>query len=290
MTTLAIVRDVAGVRAHVAAARADGRRVALVPTMGALHEGHLSLVAIARAHAELVVASLFVNPAQFGPGEDFARYPRDEARDRRLLAEAGCDLLFAPATETVYPPGFATRVSVSGLTEGFEGAVRPGHFDGVATIVAKLFGMVQPDLAVFGEKDWQQLAVIRRLVADLDLPVAILPGPTCRDSDGLALSSRNAYLSPQERAIAAAFPRALHQAAAALAAGAAIDATLAEAGSRICAAGFAAVDYVALVDPDTLVPLATLDRPGRLIAAARLGTTRLLDNLEVRPDGLAPAA
>ncbi len=283
MSAIQTVRDVASLRAQVAAARAEGRQVALVPTMGALHAGHLSLLDIARAHAGFVVASLFVNPAQFAPGEDFARYPRDEARDRALLAGAGCDLLFAPEVETVYPPGFRTSVTVPGLSEAFEGAARPGHFAGVATVVTKLFGMVQPDVAVFGEKDWQQLAIIRRLTADLDLPVTILAGPTRRDPDGLALSSRNAYLSPAERAVAAAFPRALQEAAAALAAGRDVGASLAAAERAIRAAGFDAVDYVALVAPDTLAPLAALDRPARLLAAARIGATRLLDNLEVVP-------
>lgn len=281
MTGLELVREVAALRARVAAARAKGARIALVPTMGALHEGHLSLVAIAQQHADYVVASLFVNPAQFAPGEDFARYPRSEQQDMALLASAGCDLLFAPAVSTVYPSGFATTVSVAAVSEGWEGAVRPGHFAGVATVVAKLFAMAQPDVAVFGEKDWQQLAVIRRLAADLDLPVTIVAGPTRRDADGLALSSRNAYLSARERAIAAAFPRALARAARAIAAGRAVEPALASAKGEILAAGFDAVDYLALVDPETLAPLAALDRPARLIAAARLGTTRLLDNLAV---------
>jgi pantoate--beta-alanine ligase len=289
MTDLALVRDVASLRAQVAAARATGKRIALVPTMGALHQGHLSLVGIARAHAGFVVASLFVNPAQFGPDEDFTRYPRNEHRDRDLLAQAGCNLLFAPDVTTVYPAGFATSVTVNSLSEGLEGAARPGHFAGVATVVTKLFGMVQPDIAVFGEKDWQQLAIIRRLTADLDLAVEIRSGPTIREPDGLAMSSRNAYLSPAERQVAAAFPGALCTAAAAIASGREVGAVLAEAERAILAAGFGAVDYVALVDPDSLAPLAVLDRPARLLAAARLGRTRLLDNLEVRPANEGPS-
>lgn len=288
MSGLELVRDVAGLRARVAVARAAGQRVALVPTMGALHAGHLSLVELARRHAGFVVASVFVNPLQFGAHEDFGRYPRDEAGDRAQLARAGCDLLFAPEVTTVYPPGFATRVEVAGLSEPFEGAVRPGHFAGVATVVTKLLVMAAPDVAVFGEKDWQQLAVIRRLVADLDLPVEIVAGPVCRDADGLALSSRNAYLTADERARAAALPSALRAAATALAGGAPVEPTLDAARAALLAAGFASVDYVALVDPDTLAPLAMLDGPARLLAAARLGTTRLLDTLAVAP-GTPPA-
>lgn len=283
VTGLAIVRDVANLRSRIAAARSAGKRVALVPTMGALHEGHLSLVGIARARAGFVVASLFVNPAQFGPDEDFARYPRNEARDRDLLAGAGCDLLFAPDVATVYPPGFATTVAVDALSARFEGAARPGHFTGVATVVSRLFGLVRPDLAVFGEKDWQQLAIIRRLVADLAFPVEILAGPTIREPDGLAMSSRNTYLSPREREVAAALPAALFAAADALGAGGAVADVLADTIRAIRSAGFNSVDYVALVDPDSLEPMGVLDRPARLIAAARLGQTRLLDNLEVRP-------
>ncbi|WP_448582910.1 pantoate--beta-alanine ligase [Thermaurantiacus sp.] len=281
---MALVRDVAELRLQVAAARAAGKRIALVPTMGALHQGHLSLVALARANAGFVVASLFVNPAQFGPNEDFARYPRDEKRDRDLLQQAGCDLLFAPSVATVYPAGFRTQVTVADLSERLEGKARPGHFAGVATVVTKLFGMVQPDVAIFGEKDWQQLAIIRQLTADLNLAVEIRSGPTVREADGLAMSSRNAYLTPTEREVAGALPDALAKAAAAIASGREVSDALAEAERAMRTAGFTAVDYVALVDPETLAPLLVLDRPARLLAAARLGTTRLIDNLEVRPE------
>ncbi len=244
---LPIVRSVAALRAAVAAL--EPGRVALVPTMGALHAGHLALIAAARsAGARHVVASVFVNPAQFGPGEDFDRYPRDEAADAAALGRAGCDLLFAPAVAEVYPAGFATRIEVAGLTEAFEGAIRPGHFAGVATVVAKLLIAAAPDLAVFGEKDWQQLAVIRRLVADLALPVEIVGAPIVRDPDGLALSSRNAYLSADERARAVALPRALAAAREALRGGSAVAPTLAAAAAALVAAGFATPDYVALVD------------------------------------------
>ncbi|MFQ3666087.1 MAG: pantoate--beta-alanine ligase [Sphingomonadaceae bacterium] len=280
---LATVRRVAELRAAVARARAAGNRIALVPTMGALHEGHLALVRMARAHAGFVVASVFVNPKQFGANEDFDRYPRNEEADAALLASAGCDLLFAPGVGSVYPPGFATNVAVAGLSAPFEGAMRPGHFDGVATVVLKLLLMASPDIALFGEKDWQQLAVIRRLVADLDLPVAILGHPVVRDADGLALSSRNAYLGEADRARAAALPRALLAAKAALEAGASVEATLEQARGAILAGGFAAVDYLALVDPETLEPLPRLTQEGRLLAAARLGGVRLLDNWPVMP-------
>ena len=278
---LPVVRSVADLRAAVAALRPG--RVALVPTMGALHAGHLALVAAARAAgAEHVVASIFVNPTQFAPHEDFDRYPRDEAADAAALAAAGVDLLFAPDVAAVYPPGFATTVSVGGLSTVLDGAARPGHFDGVATVVAKLLIAAGPDLAVFGEKDWQQLAVIRRLVADLGLPVEIVGAPIVRDADGLALSSRNAYLTADERARAVALPRSLAAARDAIRAGQPVDGALAAAAAALVAAGFDAPDYVALVDAD-LAPLAAGDRPGRLLAAARLGSTRLIDNLAVVP-------
>ncbi|MBV8973380.1 MAG: pantoate--beta-alanine ligase [Sphingomonadaceae bacterium] len=276
---LPIVRTVADLRAAVATFRPA--RVALVPTMGALHAGHLALIAAARAAgAERVVASVFVNPAQFGPDEDFARYPRDEVADAAKLAAAGCDLLFAPAVSDVYPPGFATRIEVAGLTERFEGAVRPGHFAGVATVVTKLLIACAPDLAVFGEKDWQQLAVIRRLVVDLALPVEIVGAPIVRDADGLALSSRNAYLSADERARAVTLPRALAAAREALQAGVPVTTVLTTVRTRLVTAGFAEPDYVALVNAE-MQPLETLAGTARLIAAARIGGTRLLDNLTV---------
>jgi len=275
-----IIRQPDPLRTVIAGWRRDGARIALVPTMGALHDGHMALLARARALADRVVVSLFVNPRQFGAGEDLARYPRDEARDVALLTAGGCDLLWAPAVAAVYPTGFATTVSVAGF-ERLEGAVRPGHFDGVATVVAKLFGQVRPDLALFGEKDFQQLALVRRLAADLDLGVDIIAVATVRDADGLALSSRNAFLTPAERAAAAALPRALSAAAAAIAGGAEVAGTLAAGRQQLVAAGFSPPDYFELIDDATLAPLATLIRPARLVAAARLGMTRLIDNLPV---------
>ncbi len=279
--TLPIVRSVADLRAAAAAFRPA--RVALVPTMGALHAGHLALIAAARAAgADRIVASIFVNPAQFGPNEDFDRYPRGEAADAAALAAAGCDLLFAPAVSAIYPPGFATSVSVGDISRILDGAARPGHFDGVATIVAKLLIAAAPDVAVFGEKDWQQLAVIRRLVTDLGLPAVIVGAPIVRDPDGLAMSSRNAYLGADERRRAVALPESLVSARAAIEGGAPVAATLAAASAAIIAAGFDTPDYVALVDAD-LHPLTMLKGPARLLAAARIGRTRLIDNLAVSP-------
>lgn len=279
--TLPVVRTVADLRAGVAACRPG--RVALVPTMGALHAGHLALVAAARAAgATHVVASVFVNPTQFGPAEDFDRYPRDEAADAAALTAAGADLLFAPTVATMYPAGFATTVSVAGLGSVLDGAARPGHFDGVATVVAKLLLAAGPDLAVFGEKDWQQLTVIRRLVADLALPVAVVGAPIVRDADGLALSSRNAYLDADERRRALALPRALVAARDAILVGQPVADALAAAAAALTAAGFDAPDYVALVDAG-LAPVTALTGPARLLAAARIGRTRLIDNLAVAP-------
>ena len=274
------VRDLEGLRAAVAAFRAAGEQVALVPTMGALHAGHMALVEAARRPGTRVVASIFVNPKQFGPAEDLSRYPRREAGDARMLTDAGCDLLWAPPVEVMYPAGFATTISVAGVSDGWDGAARPGHFDGVATVVAKLFGQVAPDRAYFGEKDWQQLAVIRRLVADLDLPVEIVGVPTQRDDDGLALSSRNIYLSPEERVAAVALPRALGVAAKAIGRGDPAADALAQAQAALEGAGFV-VDYVGLADAETLAGDPAADRPRRLLAAARLGGTRLIDNVAV---------
>jgi pantoate--beta-alanine ligase len=277
--TLPIVRSVADLRTHIAGWGAS--RVALVPTMGALHAGHLALVAAARAAgATRVVASLFVNPRQFGPTEDLARYPRDEAADAAALTTAGCDLLFAPSVAAMYPPGFATSIVVAELGDVLDGAARPSHFDGVAIVVAKLLLAAGPALAVFGEKDWQQLAIIRRLVADLALPVEIVGAAIVRDPDGLALSSRNVYLTAAERIGALALPRALAAARDAIQSGAPVAGVLAEAEAAITAAGFTPPDYVALVDAD-LQPVASLVGPARLLAAARIGTTRLIDNLAV---------
>ncbi len=276
-----IFRDVDALSGRLGALRAAGGRIAMVPTMGALHAGHMALVEEARARAAHVVVSIFVNPTQFGPNEDLAAYPRREAEDAAMLRAAGVAALWAPDVAAMYPQGFATSIHVSGVSEELDGAHRPGHFDGVATVVAKLFGQVRPDIACFGEKDYQQLAVIRRVVADLDLRVEIVGVPTVRDPDGLALSSRNAYLSPAERAAALVLPRTLHAAAHAIAGGAAVRATLDEAVRAIIAGGFDSVDYVSLRDAATLAPLDSLERPGRLLAAARIGRTRLIDNIAV---------
>lgn len=277
-----IVRHVAELRRALAVWHEAAEPVALVPTMGALHPGHISLVGLARARAPRVVASLFVNPRQFGPKEDFARYPRDEACDAALLEAAGVDLLWAPDIDAMYPEGFATTIVPEGPARGLEADLRPGFFSGVATVVAKLLLQTGADVAVFGEKDWQQLQVIRRLVADLDIPVAIVPGPTMREPDGLAMSSRNAYLDPQQRARAAALFSTLAIVAGRIEAGEAIEATLAD-GRRSLSGDFDGLDYLELRAAETLEPMDRLDRPARLLAAVRLGSTRLIDNVAVMP-------
>jgi len=241
----------------------------------------MALVAAARQRAERTVTSIFVNPTQFGPNEDLARYPRREAADAAMLEAAGCDLIWAPAVETMYPTGFATMISVKGVSEGLDGAARPGHFDGVATVVAKLFGQARPDVALFGEKDFQQLAVIQRMVHDLDIAVEIVGVPTQRDEDGLALSSRNAYLNAEERLAARALPRALGEAAASIARGDNIDHILDLARKRLADAGFSPIDYIELCNAETLEPVRQAQGPLRLLAAAKLGNTRLVDNLPV---------
>jgi pantoate--beta-alanine ligase len=267
---------------ELALARARlGGRVALVPTMGALHAGHMALVAEARKHAEKLVASIFVNPAQFGEGEDFGRYPRREADDVRMLDEAGCDLVWAPSVDEVYPQGFSTTVSVGGVSERWEGEARPGHFDGVSTIVAKLLLAVRPDVALFGEKDFQQLAVIRRMASDLDIPVEIIGVATVREPDGLARSSRNVYLSPEERSQALALPRALEKAREAIRSGMPVFQALHDARASLRDCGFSRIDYFALVDSSTLEPLDEPKGEMRLIAAAVIGTTRLIDNIGI---------
>ena len=260
--------------------------VALVPTMGALHQGHLALVREAKARAGSVVVSIFVNPKQFGAGEDLDQYPRRLAEDSQMLEAEGVDLLWAPRVEEVYPEGFATTVSVAGLGDGLCGAARPGHFDGVATVVAKLFNQVRPDIALFGEKDWQQLAVIRRMARDLDLvqprAEAIVGLPTVREADGLAMSSRNRYLSHAERAAAAALPRAMREAVARIEAGEDVGTTLAALERAVLAAGFSSIDYADLADAESLAPLRQPPtRSARLLAAARIGGTRLIDNMAV---------
>jgi len=283
MTSIPIVRTPAALRARVAEVRSGGARVALTPTMGALHAGHLSLIEIGRKRADFVVASVFVNPTQFAPGEDFASYPRDESGDAALLKGAGCDLVYAPAAEAIYPPGFATTVSVAGVSAPLEGAARPSHFTGVATVVAKLLIQAAPDVAVFGEKDYQQLQVIRRLAVDLDLPTEIVGAPIVRDPDGLALSSRNAYLTPAERAAAPALQRALVAAARALSAGAEVAVAEAEGRAAIEQAGFDRVDYFETRDPSDLERLGPgpLSGQARLLAAASIGRARLIDNVAV---------
>ena len=270
-------------RDAVASLRADGP-LALVPTMGALHEGHLTLVREAKARAAHVAVSIFVNPRQFGAGEDLAAYPRPRERDLALLSAQGVSLVWAPNVAEMYPSGYATNVSVSGVSERLCGEARPGHFDGVATVVCKLFNQVRPDIALFGEKDWQQLAVIRRMARDLDLMHphvdAILGVPTVREDDGLAMSSRNAYLTADERARAAALPAAMKAAIAALGAGEPVAKCLAELYSALLAAGFASVDYAQLCDAESLAPLAQRGNgPARLLVAARIGKARLIDNM-----------
>jgi pantoate--beta-alanine ligase len=281
---LELARTIADLRSCLAAWRNSGGSLGLVPTMGALHAGHLALLAAARRECDRVVASIFVNPRQFGPGEDFDAYPRNEAADLALLRTAGVDLAFLPAVAEMYPPGFATTVSVGGLSEGLCGRHRPGHFDGVATVVTKLLLQSLPDVAYFGEKDYQQLLVIRRLARDLDIPVRIAAVPTVREADGLALSSRNAYLSPQQRRIAPMLARVLHQIAATLAREPeAVARELARGSAVLARAGFA-VEYLEVRHAETLAPLAsTADTPARVFAAAYLGRTRLIDNVPVAP-------
>jgi len=252
----------------------------LVPTMGALHRGHIALVEAAKAAKKPVAASIFVNPLQFGPNEDFSRYPRDEAGDLAQLSAAGCDLVWLPDVATMYPPDGATTISLTGPATRWEGAARPGHFAGVATVVAKLFGQVRPQTAYFGEKDWQQVQVITRMAADLLLPITITPVPTVREPDGLALSSRNRFLSATERATAPILYAALHHAAATIAAGTSPANALSLATQTVTAAGMAP-DYIALVHAHSLEPITTLAAPARLIAAAKLGPVRLLDNVAV---------
>ncbi len=258
-------------------------RLALVPTMGALHAGHMALIEEASKRADKVAATIFVNPLQFGANEDLGRYPRREAEDAAMLEQAGCDLLWLPAVGDIYPDGFATTVRVSGVSERWEGKARPGHFDGVATVVAKLLLSVRPDVALFGEKDFQQLAVIRQMVRDLAIPVEIVGMPTVREADGLALSSRNAYLSPDERQQALTLPRALEAARAAILSGTEVSDVLAEGRDSLLGGGFSQVDYFALVDAGTLEPLDQPQGEMRLIAAAMIGTTRLIDNVMVEP-------
>lgn len=286
MTTaspLPIARSTQALRERVRAWRNDGLRVGFVPTMGALHEGHLSLVRTLRARVDRVVASVFVNPTQFAPTEDLSRYPRDEAGDAAKLASAGCDLLYAPDAAAMYPDGFSTSVRVDGVSADLEGAHRPQMFGGVATVVSKLLLQAAPDVAAFGEKDYQQLLVVRQLVRDLDIPVEIMAGETVREADGLAMSSRNAYLSAAQRAIAPALHRAMTEARDAILSGGMIKTALVDAQRAVLAAGFESVDYIALRDAETFAPIidGVTFTSARLLAAARLGATRLIDNIAV---------
>ena len=278
-----IARTVAEHRARIADWRREGRRVCLVPTMGALHDGHLGLIAAGRKAADRVAATIFVNPAQFGAGEDFAAYPRDEARDAALLERAGCDMLFAPSAAEMYPPGFAVEVRVKGLSDCLCGAARPGHMDGVAQVVAKLLNQAGADAAIFGEKDWQQLAIVRRMVRDLDIATEILACPTIREPDGLAMSSRNRYLDPEQRRVAPGLNRALVSTAARIAGGEPAEEACAAAARGLLKAGFDKVDYIEAREGETLAPVAVHDpeTPTRVFGAARLGRARLIDNVEI---------
>jgi pantoate--beta-alanine ligase len=282
MITLQSEREL---RHAIAKWRAEGERIGFVPTMGALHAGHLSLLKLARQQASRVVVSVFVNPTQFGPGEDFASYPRTPEQDAGQLAEAGCDLLFLPEVETIYPPGSTTRVRVDGPSEGYEGEFRPGHFEGVATVVAGLFGLVRPDIAVFGEKDAQQLTVVRALVRDLHFGIEILPAPIVREADGLAMSSRNVFLSAEERRAATVLHRALEVARALIDSGERdAERVLASLRRVMTEEPKVELQYAAAVAADTFRPMSHLAGEVVVPIAARVGTTRLIDNIRLRVD------
>ncbi|MDX1974371.1 MAG: pantoate--beta-alanine ligase [Rickettsiales bacterium] len=281
---ISIAQDLAGYQSALTELARLGKRIALVPTMGALHEGHASLVRIARQHADAVAVSVFVNPKQFGVNEDFDKYPRTLESDIHTLREAGVSLVYAPPIQDIYPEGYATTVSVSGLDSILCGASRPGHFNGVATVVTKLLLRTLPHVAIFGEKDYQQLCIIRRLVTDLDMPIQIIGAPIMREDDGLALSSRNRYLTPEERAIAPTLYRTLTAMAARLENGEALAAVLEDGKKQITAAGFK-LDYLDARAEGTLAALDTLNGPARLLVAAWLGKTRLIDNITVGTHG-----
>ncbi len=276
-----ILRTVADLRRHVRGWKAAGEMVGVVPTMGALHDGHLSLARAAKRDCERVIVTIFVNPKQFNNPEDLKKYPRTEEADATLLESVGVDVVFAPLPDEVYPEGFATTVSVAGVSEPLEGAMRPGHFDGVATVVAKLFGMTEAQRAYFGQKDWQQLQVVQKLVADLNLPVHIVGCETVREADGVAMSSRNARLSADARQKAPALYAAMTQAAAAIHHGMPETLALQNAGEAVLAAGFESVEYIELRDAATLMPSFAADRPKRMLAAAWLQGVRLIDNIPV---------
>lgn len=281
-----IIDRIEALRETVRNWRMDGERVGLVPTMGSLHDGHLSLLAAARQHADRVIATVFVNPLQFGPGEDFERYPRTPDDDLKLLEKEGCDLLFAPSVREIYPGGgnSDTRVSVVPLAGILCGKFRPGHFDGVATVVAKLFGIVQPDMAIFGEKDYQQLVIIRRMTSDLDIPVQVIGAPTVRGPDGLAMSSRNRYLSDEEKQVAPRIYSTLRAATKRIEAGERNYAALSAWGVEQLTAAGMTPDYFEIRDADTLLEPAATTRELVVLTAARLGKARLIDNLRVTPD------
>ena len=276
-----IIRTVSALRQTVAGWRAEGLSVGLVPTMGALHEGHLSLVRAGLARADRVITTLFVNPKQFNNPADLAAYPRTEDSDAAKLAGAGAHLLYAPNAEEIYPDGFSTTVSVAGASEGMEGRFRPGHFDGVATVVAKLFLQSSADLAFFGEKDFQQLQVVRRMASDLDIPIEVVACPTIREADGLAMSSRNVRLSRAERTLAPRLAAVLLDAAEKLSAGAEAEPLLAKAKEALGSAGFGEAEYIELRSVATLAPLTRASEPARLLAAVWLGQVRLIDNVAV---------
>lgn len=281
-TPLPIVRSVAELRAATASLRANGRTIGFVPTMGALHSGHISLGRIAKDRGAAVVYSIFVNPTQFAPHEDFGRYPRTEGTDAAMLAREGvCDIIYAPDRAEMYPDGFATSVAVGGPSAGLETDFRPHFFGGVATVVSKLLIQVLPDFAVFGEKDYQQLQVIRRMTKDLNLPVEIVPGPTEREADGLAMSSRNAYLDPQQRQVAGKLNVILKDVIARVLAGDSPTHAASFGFGEVLAAGFDSVDYLEVRDAETLAVTENADRPLRVLVAAKIGGTRLIDNMAV---------
>lgn len=276
-----ILRTVGELRTRVRGWKADGKQVGVVPTMGALHEGHMSLVRAARRGCDRVIVTIFVNPMQFNSPDDLLKYPRTEDADAAMLAREGADILFAPQPDEVYPKGFATKVSVAGVTDPMEGEMRPGHFDGVATVVAKLFGMTQADRAYFGQKDWQQLQVVKRMVADLNIPVEIVGCDTVREHDGLAMSSRNVRLDPLSRAQAPQLHRILQKSAAAIRDAVPVAVQLASAREELRQAGFTEIEYVDLRDAKSLLPVAGIEAPARLLAAAWIGGVRLIDNIAV---------
>lgn len=277
-----VFNDISSLRAYRNKLTKQGKILAFVPTMGALHDGHLSLMKLGQKEADHVIASIFVNPTQFGPNEDFSRYPRTWDADLAKLASIGVDAVFAPDVPTMYPGETKTTVHVDGLTEGLCGPIRPGHFDGVATVVSKLFNLVQPDLAIFGEKDFQQLQVIRKMTKDLNMPVHIIGAPTVRDENGLAMSSRNAYLTSDEYKTAISLNKIIFATAARFRAGEAAETLIKQASADILRAGFASLDYLEICDAETLQPIqAWHQKDARVIVAARLGKTRLIDNVAV---------